>query len=250
MINSKELVTYTKNLSVLFAEDHDDLRMNTVEVLKSFFQEVHSAVDGEEALAMYSDYHDKNNKFYDIVISDIQMPKLDGVELTKKIYGLNDSQIIIVLSAFDESCYLLPLINLGIEQFIKKPINYQELLKVLLSSSKKIKQIDVKKVDDPLIKIKLSETFTYDRMTNALFNLNKNIYLTKYEIIFMQLVTTNIGKIYSNNVIVSTYIANGENLDTQNIRKLLSKLRKKLPENILESIYGIGYRIVPYFEDK
>lgn len=250
MINSKELVTYTKNLSVLFAEDHDDLRMNTVEVLKSFFQEVHSAVDGEEAFNMYNDYHNKNNKFYDIVISDIQMPKLDGVELTEKIYELNDSQIIIVLSAFDESCYLLPLINLGIEQFIKKPINYQELLKVLLSSSKKIKQVDAEKVDDPLIKIKLSETFTYDRMTNALFNLNKNIYLTKYEIIFMQLITTNVGKIYSNNDIVSTYIANGENLDTQNIRKLLSKLRKKLPENILESIYGIGYRIVPYFEDK
>ena len=250
MINSRELITYTKNLSVLFAEDHDDLRINTADVLKNFFKEVHSAVDGEEALTMYSDYHDKNNKFYDIVISDIQMPKLDGVELTKKIYEINNSQIIIVLSAFDDSCYLLPLINLGIEQFIKKPIDYQELLKVLLNSSKKMEHIDIRKVDDPLIKIKLSDTFTYDRMTNALFNLNENIYLTKYEIIFMQLVTTNIGKIYSNNDIVSAYISNDENLDTQNIRKLLSKLRKKLPENILESIYGIGYRIVPYFEDK
>ncbi|MEA2098770.1 MAG: response regulator [Campylobacterota bacterium] len=248
MINSKEIVKHTSGLSVMFAEDHDELRKNTAEILKNFFSEVYCATNGEEALEMYEEYYKENSKYYDIVISDIQMPRLDGVELTKSIYDINSSQIIIILSAFDDSHYLLPLINLGIEKFIKKPIDFQELLDVLLSTSKKIKAQDGLVASNSLKKIELSSNFIYDREKSALFNNNENIYLTKYEIIFMQLLTTNVGKIYTNDDIVANYTLNNENLDTQNIRKLLSKLRKKLPENTLESIYGIGYRMVPYLE--
>ena len=55
---------------------------------------------------------------------------MNGIELTENIYNINESQILIILSAYDDSKYLLPLVNLGIEQFIKKPIDYQELLRV------------------------------------------------------------------------------------------------------------------------
>jgi len=250
MINSKELIPYTKKLSVIYAEDHKELRENTTEILKNFFKEVHYAVDGEEALSMYNDYYSKNSTYYDIVLSDIQMPNLNGVELTQKIYEINKFQTIIILSAFDESNYLLPLINLGIEQFIKKPIDYQELLRVLLNTSKKIIETDVLQLTTDVNLVKLDSTFTYDRKMSSLLNNNENIYLTKYEIIFMQLLTGDVGKIFSNEDIVREYIASNENLDAQNIRKLLSKLRKKLPKNILESVYGIGYKIVPYFEKK
>jgi len=242
MTNIKELIKYSKELSVLFVEDHKDLRKNSVYMLKNFFTQVHSAVDGDEALTKYQDFYKNNSKYYDIIISDIQMPKVDGIELTKNIYTINPSQIIIILSAFDDSKYLLPLINLGIERFIKKPIDYQELLKVLLLSSKKLSKKDNKL--NLSHRINLDENFSFDRERNALFNKNENIYLTKYEIIFMQLLTTDVGKIYTNEDIVLNYTFYNENLDAQNIRKLISKLRKKLPKDIIESIYGIGYRIV------
>ncbi len=74
------------------------------------------------------------------------------------------------------------------------------------------------------------------------------ISLTKYEIIFLQLLTENVGKIYSNEVITSHYSSLDENLDIANIRKLVSKLRKKLPKTCIECIYGIGYRIIPYID--
>lgn len=250
MINSRELIPFTKELSVIYAEDHKELRENTADILRNFFKEVHCANDGEEAFSMYKEYYTKNSSYYDIVLSDIQMPKLNGVELTEKIYEINSSQTIIILSAYDESNYLLPLINLGIEQFIKKPIDYQELLKILLNTSKKIKQIEIEPSLDKSNSVKLDSTFTYDRKMRSLLNDDENIYLTKYEIIFMQLLTSDIGKIFSNEDIVRDYSSNNENLDAQNIRKLLSKLRKKLPKNILESVYGIGYKIVPYFEKK
>ena len=246
MINSKELLEYTKNLSILFAEDHDELRTSTDSILKNFFKEVTSAENGQEALKSYLNYPQENDgKFYDIVLTDIKMPKMDGVELTKNIYTINPSQSLIVLSAFDDSKYLLPLINLGIEQFLKKPLDFQELLKTLLKTSKKITNNAPITTTDT---IKLDESHIYNRDSKSLVNNKENIYLTKYEIIFIQLLTANLGKIYSNEDIVAAYLKFDETIDAQNIRKLVSKLRKKLPEDSLESIYGIGYRFIPFYE--
>lgn len=247
MINSKELLEYTKNLTILFAEDHNELRENTSEILKNFFKEVDSAKNGEEAFFKYKKYHHENSKYYDIVISDIQMPKINGVELTKKIYTINSTQTIIILSAFDNSHYLLPLINLGIEHFIKKPLDYQEFLKVLLNTSRKIIKLQNLNENEKNEKINLNENFIFNKNTKTLTNKNENIYLTNYEIIFMELITTNVGKVYSNKEIVDGYQDNDKEIDTQNIRKLVSKLRKKLPTDTIESVYGIGYKIIPYF---
>jgi len=249
MINSKELIKYTKSLNILFVEDHDELRDNTADILSSFFKKVVTAEDGQKALNIYSDYCSDDINYFDIILSDIQMPQLNGVELTKKVYEINSKQIVIILSAYDESKYLLPLVNLGIEQFIKKPIDYQELLSVLLNAAKKIARPSEKSATTDFINIQIDENFTFNKESSSLFHANKNIYLTKYEIIFLQLLTTNVGKIYSNEEIVENYNSKNESIDPQNIRKLVSKLRKKLPENILESIYGIGYKINPYFPD-
>lgn len=244
MLNSKEILKYTKDLSILFAEDHDDLRQSTTEILKSFFKRVDSVSDGKSALAKYKEYQEETSSFYDIVLSDIQMPNINGVELTSKLYDINPSQLLIILSAHDDTKYLLPLINLGIEQFVKKPIDYQELLRALLNSSKKAKQNPT--TDQPVsVKIQLGTDVVFDKLNSSLLQNNKMIYLTKYEIIFMQLLTNKIGKIYSNEDIARQYEELNESLDIQNIRKLVSKLRKKLPKNSLESIYGVGYRIIP-----
>ena len=249
MINSKELLEYTKNLSIMFVEDHEELRTSTNGVLKNFFAKVDTAENGEEALKLYMNYIQENNgKFYDIVLTDIEMPKMNGVELIENIYNINPSQALIVLSAHDKSKYLLPLINLGIEQFVKKPLDFQELLAVLLKSSKKaINQLQGNSDNHPKI-IKLDDSFVYNRESKSLVNNNENIYLTKYEIIFIQQLTTNLGKIYSNEDIVTFYTSLNENIDAKNIRKLVSKLRKKLPEDSLESIYGVGYRLISFYD--
>jgi len=243
MINSKELLQYTKELSLLFAEDHTELRVNTTEILKIFFKVVDSAEDGEEALLLYKNAHNQNTP-YDLVLTDIQMPKMDGVVLTEKIYEMNPNQTVIVLSAHDESAYLLPLINLGIEQFIKKPIDYQELLKVLLKITKKA-TTTISVVKDTS-KVMLNETYSFNKETKTLLNNGESIYLTKYEIIFLELLTHNTGKIFSNEDIVLHFSNISETVNPQNIRKLVSKLRKKLPDKILESVYGVGYRIISF----
>lgn len=249
MLHSKELLNYTKDLSVLFAEDHEDLRENVTEILSTFFNKVDSAVNGEEALKKYIKYYDDNNKYYDIIISDIRMPRLNGVELVENVYNINSNQIIIIVSAHDDAKYLLPLVNLGIEQFIKKPIDYQDLLKVLLNTSRNVKlsnNKDTTQLSSTLIK--LNDFVTFSKQNDILNNNNVIVPLTKYEIIFLQLLSNNVGKIFSNEEITAYYNSFNEQLDVVNIRKLVSKLRKKLPENCVESVYGIGYRLLPYLQ--
>jgi DNA-binding response OmpR family regulator len=247
MINSKELLSYTRNLSILFAEDNEQFRVATSEILKNFFMRVDQVQNGQDALEKYIQYYKTQGKYYDLVISDIRMPIMDGVALTSKLYDIRAKQPVIILSAHDEKDYLLPLINLGIEQFVQKPIDYQELLKVLLAVAKKIIQNQAL----PVIantQITLSDSLVFNRDLNTLTQNQESIYLTKYEILFLRLLTTNVGKIYSNEDIVSKFSLNNEKIDAANIRKLVSKLRKKLPKDCIESTYGIGYRLVPYFK--
>ncbi len=243
MLNSKEIVNHTENLSILFVEDHEDLRVNTAHILKNFFKLVDTAPNGLAALKMYKEDTSK----YDIVISDIQMPLMNGIELTKNIYNLNPNQIIIILSAHDDSKYLYELINLKIEHFLKKPIDYQELLQSLLKASKSVNaRFNSPDLTSDNENIKLSDDFIFNLKNNILYNAKKIVTLTKFEMIFMQFLCNNIGKIYSNEDISEHYTSHNENLDASNIRKLVSKLRKKLPVNTIESLYGVGYRIIPF----
>ncbi len=232
----ESLLKYSKKLSVLYAEDHEELRNSTVEILSSFFTDVATAEDGLDALNTYKNYFLKENKYYDIVLTDIKMPNIDGVALIEKIYEINPQQKIIVISAHDESEYLLPLINLGIHQFIQKPIEFNKLLDVLENISKNIMNNDMI--------VKLSNTSFYNRSNKILTVDEKDVYLTKYEIIFMDYLSQEKGNIYKNEDIVNYYHSIEENIDPDNIRKLVSKLRKKLPNDSLESIYSVGYRLI------
>ncbi|MDD2653136.1 MAG: response regulator transcription factor [Sulfurimonas sp.] len=246
-MNFKELLNDTKKFSILFVEDYDELRENTREVLNKFFNNADSAKNGEEALQQYKNFYDKESKYYDIVLSDIQMPRMNGVELVERIYAINPLQTVIMLSAHDDAKYLIPLINLKVERFIKKPIDYQDLLSTLQKTTKKlILKNEQQNQSTPSSLIKLHGTCTFDKDTNILQVDNTMIPLTKYEILFLQILTNSVGKIYSNEEITAYYIASNENLDTLHVRKLVSKLRKKISGNCIESVYGIGYRVIPH----
>lgn len=128
----KELVEYTKDLRVLVVEDDNKIREEIGNFLSDFFQTIDTAANGQEGLDKYK------QDDYDIVISDIKMPVMDGMEMVKKIRGFNEEQAIIIISAHDESDYLIELINEGIDQFILKPLDNKRFLSALFHLSKKI----------------------------------------------------------------------------------------------------------------
>ena len=123
-----------EGISVLYVEDNDILRKKMTNILKMFFSDTDSAYNGKNALELYM------NKKYDLVISDIVMPELNGIELVKSIKNVSKSQRIIFLSAYTEIKYLIEAIELGVDGFVFKPIEYEKLYMILLKVIKQIKQ--------------------------------------------------------------------------------------------------------------
>jgi len=125
MINPKEIKAAAQGLSILYVEDDHELRQNTTRLLASFFTKIDIAENGLEGLEKY------RNASYDLILTDINMPLMNGVKMAGQIKMHNPRQVIIVISAHDESRYLLDLINLGVDYFILKPLDIQQFLTVL-----------------------------------------------------------------------------------------------------------------------
>jgi DNA-binding response OmpR family regulator len=242
MVEYKELHKLTKNLSILFVEDDSDFQKETCEVLNYFFDKIDLACNGKDGLEKYLSYFSKHSKYYDIVISDINMPKMNGIELSKTIFTYNETQPIIVISAHDESQYLIELLNIGVEHFLMKPIEYDKTLEALSKVSNKIK-----KTLDTEIKtttFTLDDMFSWDDSKSLLFNKNENVKLTKKETLLMQLFIKN-GTRFSTTQEICNLLWVGEvhMLSEDALLPILSRFRKKLPKNIIENIYGLGYRL-------
>ena len=135
MTNSKALREYSKSLKILYVEDDEEIRKSTTLIFQNFFTKVESAVDGVDGLEKF-----KKDKF-DIVVTDIRMPHLDGISMIKEIKNINDEQIIIVTSAYDESSYLMELIDLGVDGFILKPIKLEKFLQTFYKICKNIVEL-------------------------------------------------------------------------------------------------------------
>ncbi len=126
----QELYQYTKNLRLLYVEDEKSVRDESAELLSHFFKSVTICEDGLEALAYYkSVYYEKNLKF-DIVLTDILMPRLNGIDLIKEILTINPKQPICVVSAQDDVSNLIEIINLGINNFILKPLQQKQFVEI------------------------------------------------------------------------------------------------------------------------
>lgn len=131
-IDIKTVLQYTEDLTVLYVEDDLYIQEQSEKFFNKLFKSIAIASDGIEALSIY----EKEN--FDIVITDIVMPNMNGLELSQKIKEINIHQPIIVVSAHNEPEYLIEFINLNIRQFIQKPIIFENILSTLYFESKNI----------------------------------------------------------------------------------------------------------------
>jgi len=132
MKNLKELIPFSKSLSALYVEDDSDIRDNYAKVFTEIFDSLDVAVDGQDGLEKFQ------SGDYDIIITDINMPRMNGIEMIRHIFEKNDEQVVIVTSAHDEAQYLLQLIELGIEKFLIKPVDFSRMITVLYRTCKRL----------------------------------------------------------------------------------------------------------------
>ena len=112
-------------------------------MLGKIFPNITSVNNGQEAIDKYNTFKNQNDKFHDIVMTDLSMPVLNGNELCKLILERNPLQQIVILSAHTESDEFVELKKLNISNFIQKPINQDELLSTLIEVIKELKNSSI-----------------------------------------------------------------------------------------------------------
>ena len=115
------MITKTKDMSILYVEDDDAIREDMKEFLDRRFDKIFLAENGAVGLDAYLD------NAPDIVMTDIKMPVMDGLEMTRAILEQNDKAAIIVTSAYNEAKYLLGAIELGVSHYLLKPLDRDKL---------------------------------------------------------------------------------------------------------------------------
>jgi len=237
-MNITTLLQYSSDLKVLYIEDDEAFASEAKDLFQSFFLVVDLAKNGEEGLRKYKEAYQNNNQ-YDLVITDINMPFMNGIELTKAIYEVDPNQPIIVISAHNDSEYLLEFVNIGIEYFIVKPFNIEEIVTVLHKVTKKIQNSGSI--------VTLANGYTWDRNSLSLLFENKPIKLTKKEIMFFKMLIDNGTSITkTEDIFFELWGDKVEDINTDVLNPMISRLRKKLPKQLIKSVYGLGYTL--YYE--
>lgn len=118
--------------TVLFVEDDKKVVKSMQSALTPLFKQVFVCYDGKEGLASY----ENNNP--DIILTDIQMPNMDGITMAKKIRDTDEEIPIIIMSAYSDEAHLMDSIYLGINRYIKKPIDGKKFFSALLHVLKKL----------------------------------------------------------------------------------------------------------------
>lgn len=140
----------TKELVVLYVEDEEDIRHHMVSLLRILYKKVDVACDGFEGLEMF------HNHSYDLVITDIQMPNMNGLDMIEHIRMNNADIPIIITTAFSDQDYFIRSIDLKIDKYLLKPIEESRAKQVfsdigwMIDDRKKAKEYEIRQLQEKI----------------------------------------------------------------------------------------------------
>jgi len=216
-----------KNISILIIEDEQRLLDRLVKYLSMFSDTVFQASNGEEALSLYRKHQP------DIILTDIGMPKLSGVELIQKIRKTDKKTQLIVLSGQTNTDDFLKLVPLNLVSYLVKPIKIEQLKEVILQAIDNIS-------DDNYIK--LNNSYIWDIDKKHLLQEEKKIELTSYENAFLEILILRINENVSYEDIHS-HIYSIEDYSQNALFTIAKRVRKKTTKDFVKSSFKYGYII-------
>ena len=221
--------TKISDISILIAEDEKELLNSMVEYLELFFENVYRAEDGLTAYEIY-----KKEK-PDIIISDINMPRLDGLSMIEKIRQKDLETKIIITSAHSDKEKLMQAIGLHLIKYLIKPVQSDKLKELLLSLVDELRQ--------KRNRVTLKEAFYWDKTTNKLFHEEDEVSLKPKEQKVLELLCSRVNQSISA-IDIYNFLYDDQperDFSSDAITSLMKRIRQKLPKETIKSSYGVGY---------
>jgi DNA-binding response OmpR family regulator len=214
---------------ILLLED-DELFASTVEdFLSDEGFDVDIAIDGEECLEL------NFKKNYDLYIFDINVPKINGLDLLEQLRQSEDNTPTIFLTSYKDKDTLHDAFLKGCDDYLKKPVDLDELIlriKALLKRNKK--QFEI---------IKLSDTLTFNPSNKRAYENEVDLNLPVKVLDLLELFLENKGEIVTKNMIISKLWTTEEEYSEGSIRVYINQIKKLLGKEAILNIKGIGYKI-------
>jgi DNA-binding response OmpR family regulator len=218
-----------KSKTILIVEDEKTIRENLASMLKFFFKEVHTAIDGYDGLDKYEQY------LPDIVMTDLKMPNMSGFELLEELIKRDSTSYKIIVSAHTDKELLFKAIEKGINRYLLKPIIENELFETFEAYLKNLEKTQ------PMI-IKIDDDIYLESDKKSLFISELEIHLNKKEFSFLKLLLSNDNKTFTYEEI-ENIVWGGALMSQSAIRSVVRDLRKKIGEKYIINVSGIGYRL-------
>ncbi|HFU1658457.1 TPA: butyrate response regulator transcription factor BumR [Campylobacter jejuni] len=217
-----------KELIILVVEDEVKARESMINILSERFSKVIGAQNGDEGLKKFKKFKP------DLVITDIAMPIMDGLDMAREIKEISDDVLIVVLSAYSEKERLLRSIDIGIDKYLIKPVDIEELFKVL-------DYLIGEKIEANML-VKISEEYQFNKTKRTLIHNGKEIVLTKKELAFISLLLKQPGVLVLHEDIKKN-VWIGEHVSDTAVRTFIKRVRDKVGEDFIKNVPSLGYKI-------
>lgn len=217
-----------KELIILVVEDEIKTRESLINVLSERFSKVIGAQNGDEGLKKFKKFKP------DLVITDIAMPIMDGLDMAREIKEISDDVPIVVLSAYSEKEILLRSIDIGIDKYLIKPVDIEELFKVL-------DYLIGEKIEANML-VKISKEYQFNKTKRTLIYNGEEIVLTKKELAFISLLLKQPGALVLHEDIKKN-VWIGEHVSDTAVRTFIKRVRDKVGEDFIKNVPSLGYKI-------
>lgn len=218
-----------KNIKVLFVEDDDIARENGIEYLENFFENIYEASNALMALKLYEKIQP------DIIITDIQMPKLNGLEFIKRVREKDKKTQVIVLTAYSNKEYLFSAIELQLVKYLIKPINENEFNEAL--------SLCIESIENDITNIvSIKKNSTFDTYNKTLIVEEEIVKLRTKELELLNLLVKNRDRFVSYEEIESIVWYDSA-MSKDAIKTLVKNLKSKLPKDCIVNLSGTGYKL-------
>ena len=227
---------------VLLVEDEDLARKTLSFYLNTIFDEVVLAKDGAEGLLLIKENFEKNDNF-DLVLTDLNMPNLSGIQMIDEILKLIPDQRFIIVSAHKNEEDLLKLINLRVCGYFVKPLNIDNMMEMLQKAKEEVlKDKQPKEVKNKAL-ISLNNSYTFDLSANKLYCKNIIVKLSKKESEILDVLIQNLGELISVDRF-KQIVWNDININDSSFRTVMKRLKDKIKDDdFIISHKGYGYII-------